>query len=114
MQMLPFWCNDSVTIIRAPLVSVRGTLERDWANAEKHVVEGCSLQPTSTYTDRNDPRDSSSISAQLFAPPASDIERGDRVLFDGLEFSVDGFAMSLRSPFGGCDHMVCNLTDWSG
>lgn len=112
--MLPSWCNDEVIVIRAPLAPVRGTFERDWSHASQHAVGGCSLQPVSTYTDRVDARSASGITAQLYAPAGSDIERGDRVQSGSLTFSVDGFALSWRSPFGGCDHMVVNLTDWSG
>ena len=112
--MLPSWCSDIVTVLRAPMAPYRGTYERDWSRAESHTVSGCSFQPISTSTDRNDPRNASSVTAQLFAPPNSDIERGDRVQFDGLVFTVEGFALGWRSPFGGCDHMVCNLAEWSG
>jgi hypothetical protein len=112
--MLPSWCIDSVTVIRAPMVAIRGTFERDWSRATSHTVSGCSLQGTSTSTNRNDPRDAAVSAAQLFAPPNADIEEGDRIQLGGHVYSVDGFALSNRSPFGSCDHTLCFLTEWRG
>jgi hypothetical protein len=112
--MLPSWCNDSVTVIRAPMVSVRGTKERDWSRAERHVVAGCSVQPIATSTNRNEPRNAVSATMRLLAPPNSDIEAGDRIEFGGGTYSVDGIPPSWRSPFGGCDHMDVTITEWRG
>lgn len=112
--MLPRWCRDSVTVIRAPYAQYRGTYERDWGHATSHTVGGCSLQPSSTSTDFNDAREAASMTAILYAPADADIEKGDRIQFGSFTFTVNGFAMGWRSPFGGADHIAVNLTEWSG
>lgn len=112
--MLPSWCRDSVDVWRAPLVAVRGTEERDWANAAKHTVTGCSVQPSTTSTGWNDPREALTASMTLYAPPGADVMAGDRVDFGGASYRVDGIAMPWRSPTGAVDHLMAYLVGWEG
>ena len=112
--MLPSWCNDSVDVWRAPTVAVRGTEERDWANAVKHTITGCSVQPSTTSTGWNDPREALASSWTLYAPPGADVRAGDRVDFDGASFRVDGRPMAWRSPTGAVSHVVAYLAEWEG
>lgn len=114
MKMLPSFCKDEVEISRAPLVDRRGTKVRDWDNAVTHKLTGCSLQDVSTDTAWTYVRQGVTLRAVLYAPPGSDIMEGDRVSFDGRQFSVDGSPMPRRSPTGRVSHVECNLTDWSG
>ena len=46
--MLPSWCQDTVTVLRAQQRTVGTRTERDWANAQSHVIKGCSVQPSGT------------------------------------------------------------------
>ena len=112
--MLPSWCRESVTVLRAPQASSRGTRVRDWSSAGRHVVRGCSLQPGATSTAWGDPRQTSTVRATLYAPPGADIEDGDRVTVDGHDYCVDGAPVSVRSPTGAASHVVCNLVDGRG
>ena len=112
--MLPSWCNDAVTVSRAPLVAVRGTYERDWSQAVPRTVRGCSLQPSATSTAFSDPREAAQYDAVLFAPYGSDIAHGDRVDFRGRSYLVDGVALPWRSPTGAVSHMQANLVGWEG
>ena len=112
--MLFGWCRQTVTVWRAPLVSVRGTKERDWRNAVSHEVAGCWVDSPAATTDFGDPRESVTVRQVLFAPPGSDIREGDRVEVDGHTFAIDGAPMKRRSPTGRLDHIECNLVDWEG
>lgn len=111
---LPSFCTEAVTVLRAPLVAQRGASVRDWASAEGHEVAGCSVQPTSTATDRTDPRDSVSLGATLYAPPGSDIEAGDRVSCSLGSFAVEGRPMPRTSPTGAVSHVEVALSLWEG
>lgn len=110
--MLPSFCNDTVTIWRAPLKDSRGTQVRDWTNAESHEVAGCSFQPTGTKTDFEDTRQNVTIRATLYLPPEADIEADDRVEFRGTRYGMNGGVLPWTSPTGAVSHLVCQLVDW--
>ena len=111
---LPSFCNETVTVSRAPLVTSRGTSERDWASADDHEVAGCSVQFGSTSTYRTDPRDAIDSAATLYAPSGADILAGDRISCDAGEFCVQGEPMPRVSPTGAVSHVECALERWEG
>lgn len=112
--MLPSWCRDSVTVWRAPLVSQRGTKVRDWSAATSHVVEGCSLQPSSTTTEWGSVRQADESGAVLYLPPNADIEAEDRVEHAGRTWAVDGVPYDWASPTGRVTHRQARLREWVG
>ncbi|MBR2835916.1 MAG: hypothetical protein IKE43_09465 [Coriobacteriales bacterium] len=117
--MLPSWCNDTVYVLRASLITTqRGSEVQDWSNPLKIPIEGCSIQPANsaanTRTGFDDIRQNTTISAVLYAPPAADIRAHDRVVADGVTYTLDGEPLLLRSPTGRVNHKVCNLIEWSG
>ena len=112
---LPSFCDERITVWRAPWSESRGARVRDWGAAEGHEVHGCSAQFTSTSLDRSDVRAQAlSDEARLFAPAGADIETDDRVECSLGTFRVDGTPMARRSPTGAVDHMECNLARWEG
>lgn len=111
---LPSFCSETVSVLRAPLSDVRGTKERDWSRASAHGVEGCSVQPASTSTDRGDARMSASESVTVYAPPGADIEEGDRIVCRLGEFAVDGIPQRWESPTGAVSHTVVQASRWRG
>ena len=114
--MLPSWCNDSVTVVRAPIVTERGREQRDWANARRFVVRGCSLQPSTTETSFDGARrDPSESTATLICPYGADVSKGDRVIdADGRSWLVDGVPMGVRSPTGMASNLKVTLREWRG
>lgn len=111
---LASFCSETVSVIRAPLIDVRGTRERDWSRAAAHGVAGCSVQPSSTSTDRGDAREASSESVTVYAPPGADIEEGDRIVCRLGEFAVDGIPQRWESPTGAVSHTVVQASRWRG
>lgn len=110
--MLPIWCNDTVTVSRAPYVEQRGTRVRDWANATEHEVAGCSVQPAGTSTSWGDPRQAVNVQANLFAPLGADIQEGDRIGFMGRSYAMNGAPLPYRSPTGAASHLFVQLVEW--
>ena len=45
--------NETVTVLRAPLRSTRGTAVRDWVNAVAHEVSRCQVTAAATSQDRD-------------------------------------------------------------
>lgn len=110
--MLPSFCHDSVDVYRAPYTDSRGTRVRDWSNAAKHTITGCSFQFASTTQEFTDPRQAVTVRARLFLPPDSDVAIDDRIEFGGNRYAINGAPMAKVSPTGAVSHIVCDLVDW--
>ena len=113
--MLPSWCQDAVTVLRAPTVTRNGRTTRDWANAQPHTVSGCSLQPSTTDTGFDGAqRNASDSSAVLLCPPGADVAEGDRVSDGTRTWEVDGVPFAVNSPTGRVSHVRVRLREWRG
>lgn len=113
--MLPSWCEDAVTVLRAPMVERRGVSVPDWGNATSHTVTGCSLQEGGTVTDfGGGQRDPSESDATLLMPVGADINDGDRVSMGGRTWEVNGVPYDMRSPTGATSHRRASLKQWKG
>ena len=116
--MLPSWCNDTVTVIRPAWKESRGTKVADWASAKRHTIGGCSMQPSTTSSDR-DGRQQVQLSSILYLPDGADVERGDRIqrvdhMGRTRGFVVEGLPEPWGSPTGRLSHVQVHLTEWRG
>ena len=109
---LPQWARDSVTVTRPARSQSRGATVDDWGNSSKHVIDGCSVQPTSTTSDTSDASGGQVVDATLFAPSGADVAVGDMVTFRGHDFAVVGVPISRTSPFGSFGHTKAYLRSW--
>lgn len=112
--MLPSFCRQTVTRLRAPYIEQRGTKVRDWSNPDQLEVTGCSVQGTTGSTTWTDDRHPVTAGATLYAPPGADIVDGDRIVYNGTTYAVDGAPVEWQSPTGMVDHVTANLTTWRG
>lgn len=113
--MLPSWCTDTITVRRAPWATSRGSKVRDWAHAAQHAVGGCSVQPAATATgDPAGRAQMTSVTAAIYCPPGADVAEGDRISFGGVTYEIEGAPIEVRSPFGGCSHVLLNVTSRRG
>ena len=112
--MLHSWCDDTVTVLRAPVVTAGMRSERDWSQAASHTVSGCSLQPAGTSTAFGTVDAVSGADATLYAPPSSDIVEGDRIEFGGVVYVVDGIPYAWKSPTGRVSSKQARLKKWAG
>lgn len=111
--MLPSFCKEAVTIQRAPLITVRGSQVRDWENYTEHTIPGCTVQPSSTASNE-DRAEQVTDRWELYAPPGADLETGDRVMWKGRPYQIDGAPYQWTSPTGRVTHTHAHLIDWSG
>lgn len=112
--MLPSFCDDAVTVKRARLVERRGTIVPDWSDPQEFELRGCSVQPGSTSRDFDGRAVQVTEDWTLFAPPGSDIEAGDRIVWRGRTFETDGAPMPWESPTGRVSHVWARLAEWRG
>lgn len=111
--MMPSFCQDSVKILRAPLVDERGTKVRNWTNATEHTIYPCSVQPASTSAYLAD-RENLHIKMTLYAESNADIKKFDRVVFNDETFEIDGAPYIWKSPSGATSHKICSLISTDG
>lgn len=113
--MLPSWCRDTVTVLRAPVVTRNGREARDWKQAVPHELAGCSLQPSSTETAFDGAqRNASASAARLLCPPGADVREGDRIVAGDGTWEVDGVPMAVTSPTGAASNLSVTLRAWRG
>lgn len=112
--MLPSFCVDAIGVLRPTEKSVRGTTVLDYSDSEPVTVTGCSVQPTDTLRDFDGRTLAIERSFELYAPPGSDIKAGDRIVWQGRTFEVNGAPMEWRSPTGRVSHINARLREWSG
>jgi len=112
--MLPSFCKDTITVLRAATVSSRGSTVLDWSNPTSTTVTGCSVQPSASTRDFDGRVVQVSEDWTLYAPVGSAIDAGDRVVWNGATFEVDGAPMPWTSPTGRVSHMWARLREWRG
>lgn len=109
-------CSQSITVLRAPTTTDRRNDEiRDWANPERIIVSGVSVQPGVQLEPQGfqrgregDLRDATVTGWKVFSQRGTDIDvfASDRVeLDDGTVCEVIGEVGRWPSPGGGVHHV---------
>lgn len=105
--------KDTVTVLRAGLVNKNGMQVFDWSNPESWTLTRCQCTPQATdreydrtlnYPDRR----------TLRAPYNADIQAGDRVIWNGDTYEIQGEVFHTASPGGGASTTRCTLARWEG
>lgn len=112
--MLPSWFTQTVTRIRPGEKISRGTKVPDWDNVEKIEIRGCSVQPSSTSLSQDGRVLGIDDLFTLYMPPDADVREGDRVEYNGEEFTVSGVPGLWVSPTGRLSNKQITLERRSG
>lgn len=112
--------NETVTVLRAPLKTVRGTKVRDWSSTT--TVDGVTsrtlgnvlITAQATMQDRDGREIAVSDQRRLRAMYDADIQAGDRVVWNGETYEVDGEVFKTKSPTGRVSSTRCALARWRG
>ena len=111
--MLTSFCNDTVTRVRPSTTTSRGSTIFDWDNATAVSISGCSMQPATTSLSTEGRGVGIQVEWTLFAPPEADIQAGDRIVYEGKTYIIQGdvrvqpSALNLR-------HLHITLRRYSG
>lgn len=114
--MLPDFCNDEVTVVRAGSRMVRGTVVPDWELATRHALVGCSVQPSAATADM-DGRAQTSLGGTLIAPPDADLKAGDRVEWTDCAGTEHTFVVGEPRRLASIPqvaHTSADITEWRG
>lgn len=106
--------NQRAEVLRAPTVDKRGSPVRDWGRAESHVIDRCLVTASSTSRDFDGRVTQAADRRTLRCPYDADVQAGDRVLFEGAVYEVDGEVFRTPSPTGRVSSTRCELVRWEG
>ncbi|MGW6541228.1 hypothetical protein ACWGDD_36095 [Streptomyces sp. NPDC055011] len=110
--------NATIVLKRAPLVkdARSGQFIRDWANAERFTIPGCSVQAfplaEKLNYEVNDNREFARSSIRVYASADSVVpEPTDRVEYRGREYELFGYAAEWLDLEENLDHIayVCRI-----
>lgn len=112
--MLPSFFRQSVTRIRPGTKTVRGSSVPDWDNSSTTIITGCSIQPASTSVSQDGRVLGLLDGLTAFLPAGSDVMAGDRILYNGQTYKINGEPRIWLSATGSLDNIQLNLERWSG
>ena len=111
--MIPSFARQSVTRIRPGVKTVRGSDIPDWDNATSLVISGCSVQPAATEMSQDGRVLGILDGMTAYLPPGADVQEGDRIVYDGETYVLDGAPRKWEAAFN-LSHVQIRLRRWSG
>jgi hypothetical protein len=109
--------NDSIEVLRAPLVANQYRDEkRNWGAASATPYDGVNMQPLQVpleSTEYTEDRQTTVTRYLLITQRGMDIDllETDRVAFAGMTFEVDGKVGRWPAPGGGLRHVEARLKE---
>lgn len=106
--------KESVTVIRANMITKNGAEIRDWKNATEHTVDNVQITAQATERDFEGRSLQTKDGRTLRAKYDADIMPGDHVEWNGAIYEVDGEVFHTKSPTGRISTTRCSLIRWEG
>lgn len=113
--MLPTFASQEIIRIRPGTKTERGSTIPDWsANAvNKLAIGGCSVQPSTTSLSQDGRVLGINEQWTAYLPEGSDVKAGDRIIFDGETYTINGEPKKWTGAFTR-SHIQLTLTRWEG
>lgn len=111
--MLPSFCSQSITRLRPGTTTSRGSTIPDWSHATSATISGCSVQPSTTSLSEDGRVLGISDRWTAYLPEGSDVQAGDRIVFEGQTFTIDGEPRVWTGPFTR-SNIQLSLIRWEG
>lgn len=106
--------KDSVVVLRASIGVKNGMEFRDWDNADHHTINNVLVTAQSTMRDFDGRLGNVTDRYTLRAKFIADIKPGDRIVWRGHDYEVDGEVFHTQSPTGRVASTRCTLVRWEG
>ena len=106
--------NDTVAVRRAPLINKNGMQVFDWNSAVETTVSNVQVTAQSTSRDFEGRVLNVSDRRTLRAPYDADIQAGDRVVWNGEIYEIEGEVFHTKSPTGRISSTRCTLVRFQG
>ena len=111
--MLSFF-TESITRKRAGTKTVRGDTVPDWSKTTDITISGCTIQPASTSLSQDGRVLGISEGLTAYLPVNADVIAGDRIVYGGNTYTINGEPKIWKSPTGNLSNMQLQLERWSG
>ena len=106
--------NDTVTIRRAPIKIKNGMQDYDWDNAQEITIFHVQVTAQSSSRDFEGRVLQVSDRRTLRAPYDANIQAGDRVIWNGETYEIEGEVYHTKSPTGRVSSTRCTLARFQG
>lgn len=106
--------KDTVTVKRAPLKNKNGMQYFDWSAAQETSVSNVQVTAQSTSRDFDGRVLNVSDRRTLRAPYDADIQAGDRIVWNGETYDIEGEVFHTKSPTGRVSSTRCTLVRFQG
>ena len=106
--------RDTVTIHRPAIKNRNGAEILDWQNATEHDVSNVQVVGQGTSRDFDGRTLQTDDRRTLRAPFNADIQAGDRVIWHGDVYEIDGEVFHTASPTGRVSSTRCTLVKMEG
>lgn len=106
--------KDSVTVQRAAVSVQSGAEVFDWSDPEEFTLSCVQVTPQATGRDFEGRTLQVSDRRTLRAAYDADVKAGDRVIWNGETYEVDGEVFHTKSPTGRVSSTRCTLVRWCG
>ena len=106
--------RDSVTRQRATSTTKNGCEVLDWSNPATATITGVQVTAQATSRDFEGRVEQVSDRRTLRAPFNADIQAGDRVVWNGNTYEVEGEVFHTKSPTGRVSSTRCTLVRLCG
>lgn len=112
--MLPTFWKHTVTRVRPGTTTERGSGVPDWEHATLLEISGCHVQPAATSLSQDGRVLGISDGLTCYMPANADVLAGDKIIFNGRAYAINGDPRDWPSASGGLDHIQLNLVRWTG
>ena len=106
--------KDSVIRQRAAVITKNGAEIQDWSNTATATIEGVQVTAQGTSRVFADRTVQIEDRRTLRAPYHADIEAGDRIVWEGNTYEIEGDVFHTKSPTGRVSSTRCTLVRWCG
>lgn len=106
--------KDTVTRLRATITTKNGMEYFDWTEASSALINNVQVTAQSTSRDFEGRTLNVSDRRTLRAKYDADIKAGDRIVWEGNTYEVEGEVFHTKSPTGRVSSTRCTLVRWDG
>ena len=112
MPLQSFW-RQSITRLRPSTTTERGSTVFDWTAPSELVIDGCSVQPSSTSLSQDGRVLGVTDGLTVYAPVDADVKAGDRIVYGGNTYTINGDPL-VWPGVARMQHIQLNLQRWRG
>lgn len=106
--------RDTVTVLRPTTATKNGMTYNSFEHPTSHVLTRVQVTPSGTSRVFEGRVEQVTDRRTFRASYDADIESGDRVIFEGETYEIDGEVFHTKSPTGRVSSTRCTLVRWDG